>query len=89
MELNLKNTELVEVGFDYFKHIKEYYCLRAFSSLEGRQLEDADFNIKNLMHCKFYKIKSADTDLSDYDYFIAIAPDGSIFIFQDLLGNRE
>ena len=89
MELNLKSTKLVEVGFDHFEMKKERYCLRSFSSLSGQKLTDEEFNIKNLEHSKFFKVESIDTDLSDYDYYIAIAPNGSIFTFQDLLPSRE
>jgi hypothetical protein len=85
---NLQSTNLKEVGFAHFDMNKDRYCLRAFTSIDGRTLTNDDFDINNLFRCKFYHIESADTNLDDYDYYIAIAPEGCIFIFQDLIPPR-
>jgi hypothetical protein len=62
----------------------ERYYLRSFTSLDGRELNQADFHIANLNQSQIFEIVSPDTDLENYRYFMAICPNGSIVIFQDL-----
>lgn len=62
----------------------ERYHLRSFTALDERKLEQTDFHIANLDKCQIFEIYSPDTDLNEYRYFMAICPDGSIVIFQDL-----
>lgn len=76
-----------EIDFDD----DERYYLRSFTALDERKLEQTDFHIANLDKCQIFEIYSPDTDLSEYRYFMAIGPDGSIIIFQDLkyIGTRR
>lgn len=83
---NLFATRTVSLGIMPkeidFEDDKRYY-LRSFTALDERKLEQTDFHIANLDKCQIFEIYSPDTDLSEYRYFMAIGPDGSIIIFQD------
>lgn len=69
-----------EIDFDD----DERYYLRSFTALDGRELNQVDFHIACLNQSMIFEIVSPDTDLEDYRYFMAICPNGSIIIFQDL-----